>query len=324
MTRPLFGEFLVEKGLASPETVLSVLIEQIQGQPSVAQIIHQEKLLSESDQLRVLRTQANTGWDYQQAAVSLSLWTPELALRVVQASSRSKAPLGQIMVSRGIINFTELTKALDDYVGMYEGVASATTQTPPPSVPTAMTAIPSSSPSSSPSASPSVPAQAKTPASVEAKIDGYLFPVIDQNLLAEFLEVISEHRAQEVSEITQSWSARAKSGELTTWGIEIKAITRELESVIAAARFVRAETILKLATACSELLAAISGKEDSLLGQVSEIGDGIGSCYRAIGRIRAELVNERCEKGAWATGAGRIEIEGALAKCEVLLAKLAT
>jgi hypothetical protein len=321
MTRPLFGEFLVEKGLASPETVLSVLIEQIQGQPSVAQIIHQEKLLSESDQLRVLRTQANTGWDYQQAAVSLSLWTPELASRVVQASSRSKAPLGQIMVSRGIINFTELTKALDDYVGMYEGVASPATQTPPPSVPVAMTAIPSSS--TSPSASPSVAAHAKTPASVEVKIDGYLFPVIDQNLLAEFLEVISEHRAQEVSEITQSWSARAKSGELTTWGIEIKAIARELESVIAAARFVRAETILKLATACSELLAAMSGKEDSLLGRISEIGDGIGSCYRAIGRIRAELVNERCEKGAWATGAGKIEIEGALAKCEVLLAKLA-
>ena len=319
MTRPLFGEFLVEKGLVSPEAVLSVLIEQIQGQPSVAQIVHQEKLLSESDQLRILRTQANTGWDYQQAAVSLSLWTPELASRVVQASSRSKAPLGQIMVSRGIINFTELTKALDDYVGMYEGVASPATQTPPPSVPVAMTPIPSPSPS----ASPSVAAHAKTPASVEVKIDGYLFPVIDQNLLAEFLEVISEHRAQEVSEITQSWSARAKSGELTTWGIEIKAIARELESVIAAARFVRAETILKLATACSELLAAISGKEDSLLGQVSEVGDGIGSCYRAIGRIRADLVKERCEKGAWATEAGKIEIEGALAKCEVLVAKLA-
>ncbi len=134
--RILFGEYLVQKGLLSAPTVLELLIDQIKSQPSVAQIILDHNLLTVPQQLEALRVQSRTGWDYQQACVDLNLWSEDIASTIVQKSHLSRQPLGQLIVSKGLMSFGELTKVLDEFVGMCEldGNTSVSEPKTPPKV----------------------------------------------------------------------------------------------------------------------------------------------------------------------------------------------
>jgi hypothetical protein len=320
MDRPLFGEFLVETGLASVGDVLSSLIEQVQAQMSVAQLVYQEKLLSEKEQLNILRVQSNTGWDYQQAATSLSLWNANLAAKVLEANAKARIPLGQILVTRGVISFSDLTKSLDDYVGLYEAVATQKESQTPPNVPivSAMVTSPTVKVNSEKVAAENQP-QKSLSQSESPNERGYQFPVIEPSLVAEFLEVLTESRSSEIAQIVASWSAKISSGDLDQWTLEAKAITRELESIVAAARFVRAETTLDLASKGAKVLEVGLSSGSKIAAIIGALVDAIKGVYEGMALLRRFVSAERCEISAWATDNGRILLNGAFAKCEMLL-----
>lgn len=112
----LFGEFLIENKLATPEQVLSAVITQLRSQQSTAEVIFDNNLLPTSDQLRILAQQQHAGVDYRTSATTLEIWSPQLAAKVSDLVYRRRRPLGEVLVELGFLTLDTLTQALDKYI----------------------------------------------------------------------------------------------------------------------------------------------------------------------------------------------------------------
>lgn len=115
----LFGEYLVEQKLISPEALLACLIKQIQSQQTVVEIIYQNKLISEEKILQALSLQVREGLEFKAAAVKLEFWNADLEKNISLLSQKKRVPLGQILCSEGYLSLQDLTKALDEFVSTY-------------------------------------------------------------------------------------------------------------------------------------------------------------------------------------------------------------
>lgn len=212
--RQLFGEFLVQKNLLKANAILGLLIEQLRSQPTVGEIVFQNSLLSEQQQLEIFRTQCLNGWDYQQACVALGYWNEELAKQIFVRSAKSRMPIGQLIVAKGLMSFGDLTKALDEFVGICESESGVLTKKYTPSQH-------SSTLSSHASEIPVTenvchPAKAKNSEKTSsgtnevslidsAEIDGEIIPYknisinrIDAEILSEFFDVMLKTRRDEL------------------------------------------------------------------------------------------------------------------------------
>lgn len=112
----LYGEFLIEKKLATDEQVLDALLEQLRSVPSTAEIIYELNLLKKSDLLRILTHQQHTGSDFHSSAKSLGLWNKQISQSVMTRLQELRRPLGEILVGRGHLTLAGLTAALDGYI----------------------------------------------------------------------------------------------------------------------------------------------------------------------------------------------------------------
>jgi hypothetical protein len=326
--RILFGEYLIQKGLLDAPTVLGLLVEQIKGQPSVAEIVYSNSLLSETQQLEVLRTQSRTGWDYQQACVDLKLWNDSLATTIMEKSSQGRMPLGQMIVTRGLVGFADLTRVLDEFVGMCEsdGAPAVPPAKAPPSVPAVENKSLSRAAPATAAAVGSAPApsQVSQPAQASAVIDAEpQFTSIDPALLTEFFEVLPEARSQEVATITASWIAKAAQGSDDAVEMEFRALAREMESIHAAARFVRAELIERLMRQ-GQVLAENVSKNEGVFGEcVNEIAGACNAIYEAAWSLRSSLALECSEKVMWMSPDGKAAYSEAFASVERACARAA-
>lgn len=114
--KKLFGDYLVGKKLLTEDQLLDILIEQLRDQPSIAEIIHEGTLLPRHQQLDILRIQNQDHCSYQQACEKLGVWTNELQQQVTTASEAKRTPIGQLLVKNTTLKFSDLAKALDDYL----------------------------------------------------------------------------------------------------------------------------------------------------------------------------------------------------------------
>ena len=112
----LFGEYLVERNLATVEQLLDALIEQLRSVPSTAEVIYELNLMKKVDLLSIFAHQQYTGSDFRSSAQSLGLWGNQLAEKVTAHLQNLRRPLGEILVGRGHISLDSLTAALDSYV----------------------------------------------------------------------------------------------------------------------------------------------------------------------------------------------------------------
>lgn len=307
----LFGEFLVQKGLMSAPVVLGMLIEQIRNQPSVAEIIFTEKLLTEMQQLEVLRVQSRTGWDYQQACVDRGYWSDTIATVVIQKSAQARTPIGQLIVKSGLMPFGELTRALDEFVGSCEtdGATANVSLTSPPRVPPIGGAI-----GSADSKAISASNQVSQPLSTEER----QFAMVDATLLAEYFEVLPENRLADIKLITRSWPEKSSQGQAELVAMEVRALSKELTAIQAAARFVRAELTEALA-AIGSMMAMSVGKDIAFITEKApEIGDAIMGIYNVTWQIRSLLAGNRSERLMWVNDEHRKSYEEALAKARAI------
>jgi hypothetical protein len=112
----LFGEFLVEKNLATTEQVLNAVITQLRSVSSTAEVIFDYDLLSASDQLCILANQQYAGTDFRTSAASLGLWSSELAAKVAELVQAKRRPLGEVLVEMGYLSMESLSRALELYI----------------------------------------------------------------------------------------------------------------------------------------------------------------------------------------------------------------
>lgn len=283
IAKKLFGEYLVQKGLITKDQLLAALIEQIQRQPSLAQIVFDAKLLTMDQQFDVIRHQGLHACDYQQACQSLGLWNASLSAAVVGQTLASRAPLGQILAEKGLIAVQDLTKALDDYfgdLGNTQTVAHAQITGPESSV-------------------------------ILDEIQKDLsFATVDRLLVKEFADVFSFERKQKIES-----GLLSLKGDLAQLDVRkaLHVYSGDIHSVKGAARFVRAALIEKLCHAMEQvLLSAANGHCKMTL---DELRDVMIPCLDLLWRLRTGLVEDCSELGVWESGALKAEYAGLYARC---------
>lgn len=115
MTKKLFGEYLVEKKLISSAQLLEILMDQLAALPTLPELLHQKRLMSDDDLLRALSHQSSSDTDFKGACTALGLWTPSLQASIASHLLEIRIPIGQLLVQKGHLTLATLTKALDEY-----------------------------------------------------------------------------------------------------------------------------------------------------------------------------------------------------------------
>jgi hypothetical protein len=116
MAQLLFGDILIKKGLIDESALLKGLLEQQDLTPSVARIIFEEKLLDEKQILNVMRLQFERRSEFMTACREMGLLTPMLEQAIQQGYKMRRKPIGEILVSQGVLALSDLVKTLDDYL----------------------------------------------------------------------------------------------------------------------------------------------------------------------------------------------------------------
>lgn len=220
----LFGDFLVEKGLLTPETLLQVLVDQMRNVPSIAEAVYDGRFLPLDVQLEILRLQTRHKWSYQEASAHLGYWTDDLVSKISEATEKSRTPLGQLVLSKTNMKFTELTKALDEYLS--QDLSSKSADTKPPLPHHKIGSIPAGS----------------TQAAELSLNTGK--PTIGENLLSELLEVFSDERRTRIDSLMQTLNNVISSKQVDS-DISgcLRTIHSEFQALWGAARFVRLDLI---------------------------------------------------------------------------------
>lgn len=326
--RMLFGEFLVKKGILDAPTVLGLLVEQIKGQPSIAEIIYSNRLLTEEQQLGVLRTQSQTGWDYQQACVHLKIWNDTLAREIMDKSSQGRMPIGQMIVTKGLVGFADLTKVLDEFVGLCSQENDFVSRGTLKSELTASSAVPVTNRDQIVTNTD----VGLTPAHSEGReLNDFFekadrapkFATIDPVLLAEFFELIPEARRQEIAAITRSWAQKVAKESSDVARREFRALVVEMGSIRVAARFVNAELIEKIMS-YGEILAANVARNDKVFTEyVAEIAGACDVIYELAWALRGDLATDRSERAMWESPDRKAAYMAAIASVEAFCARSA-
>lgn len=111
----LFGEFLVKKGLIDSTQLLAAIIEQIEATPSLPVLLFRYLIIPHSELLIALGKQASSRKDLRSICIELGYWHEECDAQVEEALQQSRVPLGQVLLSKGLITFSQLAEALNEY-----------------------------------------------------------------------------------------------------------------------------------------------------------------------------------------------------------------
>jgi hypothetical protein len=112
----LFGEFLVDQQLVTEEQLASALVHQIKLMPSTVEVIFQHKLLPSHKIIEILKCQQTTGRDFRSSAKFLGFWSKDLETTVQSLLEKARTPLGEVLVSLGLVTPMTLTQSLDQYI----------------------------------------------------------------------------------------------------------------------------------------------------------------------------------------------------------------
>lgn len=120
MKARFFGEYLVQKGVITPDALVSALIEQTSKLPLVSQLVYEHKLVPAEKLLEVFHVQQVKGEDFAGACRAVGIWTAALAEELEEQLQKLRIPVGQILVERGYLDLKTLTRSLDDFLAQAE------------------------------------------------------------------------------------------------------------------------------------------------------------------------------------------------------------
>jgi len=126
----LFGEFLVEQKLIGTDVLADALVEQVRGMPSYVELAWRNKLVSSEAILSLLKLQTGKRIGFMEASRELGLWSLEFEKTLLEDLGSIRIPLGQILVSRGVLTLEAITHALDEYLSTVKGPSAGTEEVP--------------------------------------------------------------------------------------------------------------------------------------------------------------------------------------------------
>ncbi len=115
----MFGKFLVDRGLLRPEQLLEALEQQQSAKVSIGRLAFQEGILPLEKVLEILSLQQELGEKRKSfGELAIELGYLDLAQRdeLLRRQQRSTAPLAQVVVELGLLDFDLVKPALDEYL----------------------------------------------------------------------------------------------------------------------------------------------------------------------------------------------------------------
>ena len=249
-----FGEYLVSKGLLTEDALVDALIEQVRSIPSMAEVLFKKKTLSTNDFLSAFRVQSEKQVDFKQACIQASVWSEALETLVIQEVQAAKVPLGQILIQKGLVDLSTLTKALDEFLSRIEAPELAPVPVPVKG------------------ATPELAAAPETGAALAAA--PAVGPSIDPVLLEDFFSTLNEKKLLEIKNQFNGLKLFGSDSELQKTALQ--SILTEIHLVRGLMRFIRLEKfeslLSQLETLCVGLIAQIEAGHPTDLTLFAVIG----------------------------------------------------
>jgi len=113
----MFGKHLVDRGLLTERQLLDALETQSSKRASIGRIAFELGVLDLDQVLEVIAKQESGGGTLRfcAQAVTLGFLTSDQRLELLAAQEDSRIPLGQILVTMGLLSPDRVTQELDDY-----------------------------------------------------------------------------------------------------------------------------------------------------------------------------------------------------------------
>ncbi len=249
----LFGEYLLEKKVLTPDQLLGCLVAQVREMPSIASVVFDRKLLSPEAMLKVFSHQAHTQLEFRPAAIALGFWTESIAATVLRELQAARTPIGQWIVRQGICDFKTITANLDEFLATEVGEHPS--QNPPFLKAVAPSALPQAPP-------------LKAPVAVEAPATSLVFDLggeqVEQSLLSDYLEMANDDLRSELEQCIVAWEIDCKVGAFEKVEANFRTVYRQYHTVKGGARFIKAPVTEKLIHQSEELLSYCQKKVSAL------------------------------------------------------------
>jgi hypothetical protein len=110
-----FGQFLIDKNLISKPLLLDCILEQVSSLPGLSQLVKDKNLMDSEKILSAIETQSKDDIGFKEACTKLGFWNQDLEEKIKKESISLRTPIANIILKRGIISITDLTKALDEF-----------------------------------------------------------------------------------------------------------------------------------------------------------------------------------------------------------------
>lgn len=299
----LFGEYLIERKLVTPEQLLDVLMLQIASVPSIAEAVHRLKLLSQQQIIQVLAHQTKKHCEFRTAALDLGFWNEQVEGQVAAEIARLKTPIGQLLAKRGYLDFRAVTTALDEYLRTSSAGKREAQASPDAVILSAIQQIPMELLTST-----HANRDLTTSAMLNDKKLGVAPPdwcqlkPIDEAMARAFSQLLDETRNQNLRALSERISVETRNRGRAQFSQAAKAIANNLHEVRGIAHFIQAPLTEKL-TANAENLLSRAGMIAGQLGdrEVEQLTEILPRALDMLFEIKNEIVRTGSELPFWET-----------------------
>ncbi len=111
-----FGEYLVEKKIVSPDSLVQAVLQQTQSQPLAAQIAFEKKLFSADEMIKIFSFQQEHQLDFFAAGHATGLLTTDKKQSIEQELQQHHLPLAGLLIKSGSVGAKDMVHALDEFL----------------------------------------------------------------------------------------------------------------------------------------------------------------------------------------------------------------
>lgn len=246
-----FGEYLVEKKILTSDQVITALLKQINGIPTVAEIVHQKKMIQSEDLMEILKLQHENKSSFIDAAMEIGVWNDGIENEINRQIQANRVPLWQIVNDLNFAKTETISKAFDEFLGEVQSKPIVQTKNPE-------SADSTSEPAAVIDFSPvQVPELQSSPSSSGSNYDSYcsLFTEEKKQILTQALE------------------------QLKTGGVSVSilgTLNSTIESLVAAAEAVMAKESFSILSSMSAIMSQIgkipaTSLNDELITKIGKV-----------------------------------------------------
>ena len=126
MKTVLFGEYLMQKGVITPEALKNALYAQIQGNELFGELARRTDNLAPEQVVEVLQMlmDGDSGKRFGELACELGFISKEKVEEILDMQKKAKQKIGEILIGDGAISQEQCDSYLDEYQDLKDGAPS--------------------------------------------------------------------------------------------------------------------------------------------------------------------------------------------------------